>query len=137
MIKIPARIRYAIRTLVELGKENGKITPLKLIEETQNISAKFAKQIMQPLEKSDLVKSKRGVYGGYYLAREPEEISLMDVIESFKKPNNIVFCISPDESCPREPVCGAKIIWEDLQNKIDNFLTNTTIRVIMEKETDI
>ena len=86
---------------------------------------------------AQLVKSKRGVYGGYYLSKKPSEISLMNVIESFKKPNNIVFCINQDDSCPRESICGAKMIWEDLQKRIDNFFINTTIQSIIEKEMDI
>lgn len=137
MIKIPAKIRYAIRTLVELGTSKLDITPLKIIEQTQGISAKFAKQIMQPLEKNDLVKSKRGIYGGYYLNKKPSEISFKLILESFKRENNIIFCMNDRETCPRESVCGSKLIWNELQEKIDHFFATTTIQNIIDKEMNI
>lgn len=132
MIKIPAKVRYAVRTLVELGKHQGKVISLREIENIQEISAKFTKQIMQPLEKADIVKSKRGITGGYYLNKPPARISLMDIINCFNKEPKIAPCVSGDNNCDRNGQCKTRVVWEELQGSIDHFFTHKTLDKIIK-----
>jgi len=134
MIKISAKIRYAVRTLLEIGKRKEKITCLSEVEKSQNISAKFAKQILQPLEKADLVGSKRGIHGGYYLIKEPSEIYLIDIFNAFNESIKIIPCINHPDICERVNYCGAKILWQKLDKNINQFLNETTIQDMINEE---
>lgn len=133
-MKISAKVRYAIRTLVEIGKCPDSSLPLSIVEKNQNISSKFAKQFLQPLEERNIVGSKRGAKGGYYLKKDPSEIRLLDVIEALEKEIQIVPCIKDAEFCERRDFCGAKKKWEEFQNLIEDFYFRTTIQDIIEQE---
>jgi Rrf2 family protein len=134
-MKISAKVRYAIRTLVEIGKCPGNSLPLSIVEKNQNISSKFAKQFLQPLEEKNIVGSKRGAKGGYFLKKDPSEIRLLDVVEALEKEIQIVPCIKDTEFCERKDFCGAKGKWEEFQNLIKDFYYRTTIQDIIEQET--
>ena len=133
-MRLSAKIRYAIRTLVEIGKSPGKVIPLTEVEKNQKISAKFAKQILQPLERSNIVGSKRGARGGYFLKKNPADIRLMDVISAFDIKINVVPCLKNPGQCKREDVCGAKIKWDELNQIINNFFIHSTIQDMIDKE---
>ena len=83
-MKIPAKIEYAYKAIIELAKayETKKPVRVNTIAETQEISGKFLLQVMIQLKNAGLVKSVRGVAGGYLLSSSPKEISLQKVIEA-------------------------------------------------------
>jgi len=127
MIKIPARIRYALRTLVELAKNERVVVPLSLIEKNQMISAKFAKQILQPLERAHVVSSRRGVKGGYRLNKDPAKIHLIDIFRCFDEEFTVSPCLSADLECGRAADCEARPIWEELSLQITDFFTDRSL----------
>jgi Rrf2 family protein len=131
MIKVPARIRYAIRTMVELAKHDSQFTPLSAIEKKQHISAKFAKQILQPLEKAGLVVSRRGVKGGYRLNKEPADISLMDIFICFNEKFEVSPCIAGDPGCERIEECEAKPLWEEMYHLISGLFRQKSLKDLL------
>jgi len=135
-MKISAKLRYAVRTLVELGRQPGGVISLAEVERRQQISAKFAKQILQPLEEKNLVGSKRGAAGGYFLLQPPKEISLLDVMQALGENPKLVPCLASSYVCSREKTCGARGVWEDLGNRIEEYFTATTIQDIITLEDD-
>jgi len=68
-MKISAKVRYAIRALVEIGKCPDNSLPLSTVEKNQNISSKFAKQFLQPLEKKILLEVKEGLRAAIFLRK--------------------------------------------------------------------
>lgn len=134
-LKMPARIRYGIRILVEIGRHGEAALPLAGIEEHQKISAKYAKQILQPLMRAGLVDSIRGIKGGYRLLRSPQEIRLLDVVRALSdQDDKIAPCLVHKGVCKRDGTCGAKGKWHELQTLIDTFLRETTLRDMMSEE---
>lgn len=133
-MKISAKLRYAVRTLVELGRQPGVIISLAEVERRQQISAKFAKQILQPLEGKKLVGSKRGAAGGYFLLKPPDEIRLLDVMQALDENLMLVPCREASYSCGRELTCGARGVWEDLEGRIEEYFAAITIEDILKME---
>lgn len=133
-MKISAKLRYAVRTLVELGRRPESVISLAEVERRQNISAKFAKQILQPLEDHDLVGSKRGSAGGYFLLKAPGDIRLIDVMSALNECPPLVPCLNDSYACEREETCGARDIWKNLGDQIQKYFTATTIQVIIDLE---
>jgi Rrf2 family protein len=134
-MRMPAKIRYGIRILVEIGRRPEGALPLAEVERRQLISAKFAKQILQPLMKAGLVVSVRGLRGGYRLLKRPGSIRLLDVVRILSdEGDRIAPCLTRRGRCRRDPDCGAKQKWIELQEIVDAFLARTTLDDVIRAE---
>lgn len=134
-MRMPAKIRYGIRILVEIGRHPEGALPLAEVEKRQLISAKFAKQILQPLMRAKLVGSMRGLKGGYRLLKDPARIRIIDIVQILsEKGDRIAPCLVSKGICRRESNCGAKLKWQELQKLVDAYLTKTTLRDMIDAE---
>ena len=80
-MKISTKGRYALRMLLDLAVNgNGGYTALRDIAERQNISKKYLEQIVPVLHKAEILVTTRGFQGGYKLAKEPENITVAEVL---------------------------------------------------------
>lgn len=80
-MKLSLRGDYALRALVVLAEHYGKgIIRIQAISEQQNIPKRFLEQILNDVKTGGFVESRRGIAGGYQLARPPEQITLAAVI---------------------------------------------------------
>jgi Rrf2 family protein len=86
-MRVSAKVDYAVRAGAELAAASGT-GPLKgeAISRAQNIPLKFLENILLDLKHAGLVQSQRGAEGGYWLAKEPAEISVADVIRAVEGP---------------------------------------------------
>jgi Rrf2 family protein len=93
---------YAFRVIIHLTQLNkGELDNAQTIAERQNIPAGFLQKIMRSLTKGGLVKSYRGVDGGFSLAKAAEDISLLDVITAMEGPIDLQRCLKEQESCSK------------------------------------
>ncbi len=98
---------YAFRVILHLAElPEGELANSQTIAEQQNIPAGFLQKIMRSLVKGELVKSYRGVDGGFVLAKSSEKISLLDVIEAMEGPLDLQRCLKEDSACTKG--CGEK-----------------------------
>lgn len=83
-MKISARLDYACRVLAELGRLHGASTLASIdhLARAEQIPSNFLAQILSELRNAGLITSRRGIAGGYALARPPEQISLLDIINA-------------------------------------------------------
>jgi len=83
-MKLPAKIEYAVKAILELALRSGgeKPVPLELIARTQQIPAQFLVQLLLRLKNAGLVETARGVTGGYSLAKHPSQITLAAVFRA-------------------------------------------------------
>jgi len=87
-VRITAKADYAVRAAAELAAEAGSDRPMKgeTIATNQGIPQKFLENILADMRQAGLVKSQRGVDGGYRLAKDPAEVSVADVIRAVEGP---------------------------------------------------
>jgi Rrf2 family protein len=84
-IQISTRSRYGLRLMLVLAANYGKgVTLMRDVSKSEDISEKYLGQIIMPLRSSGLVTSQRGSHGGYFLAREPREITVREVVEAIE-----------------------------------------------------
>lgn len=120
-MKISTKGRYGLTIMIELAKRYGEgPTPLKSIAQTHDLSEHYLEQIISPLRNAGLVKSIRGAYGGYILAKEPTKITAGDVIRVLEGPITPVEGIENEEPAKRE-------LWLRIRDAIKDVLDNTTI----------
>lgn len=94
---------YGIFGVIHLAEQDrSSVTPLSEISEAQNIPEKFLAKIFQSLSKSGIVRSHRGVRGGFTLARDPREITIKEILETIQGPYHLTKCIMDIETCDRK-----------------------------------
>lgn len=82
-MKISVKIDYACRVLAEMARMHGKseLAQIDHLAKTEAVPANFLAQILGELRNGGLITSKRGIQGGYALARDPDQISLYDIMK--------------------------------------------------------
>ena len=133
----PKKNQYALRAIFELAKHRGK-GPKKISEiaEIQAIPLRFLEVILSQLKGSGLVESKRGFYGGYYLTRSPDKISVGDVLRFMDKPASTEHCVAcvSKTNCPFSGNCAFADMWNQVNDAIFDIYDGTTILDLLNNE---
>ena len=117
--------------MIYLAKNKNKVCPLKEISNREGISFDYLEKIISRLKKFDLVKAKKGIHGGYFLAKTPSKIKIGEIIESLEGKSNLVKCLR--YFCPRSKKCSAKIFWQKLNKAINSTLNSVTLADLIKK----
>lgn len=126
---------YAILSLILLSSATEPMDSETLSREL-SISKSFLAKILQSLAKEEILKSYKGVKGGFALNKNPKDISMLEVMSSVEGKAPVVFECAPSESnCPSDKadVCSIWPFLNKLQGKIDSFLGELTLFDIIEE----
>lgn len=125
---------YAIRTVIFLAKQPaGEIVLKKDICRTQDVTPAFLTKILQPLIKAGIVSSQRGVGGGFLLARDPKEITLLDLLEAEEGKLRLNHCLTDEMACERDAYCAAHQVWTQAQEAMVNVLEKQSVADLAEQ----
>ena len=128
LMQISRKVDYALRAMIYLStKDPEKSCSSAEIAEQQGVPPKFIAKIIQHLIHNRLVRSKRGWDGGYSLARPPHEISFRDVIEAVEGPIAVNVCMEGHSCCGHFPRCTMFGVWNEVQRKVVDVFTRTTL----------
>ena len=131
-MKISTKGRYGLRILIDLATHDPeKPRMLKDIAESQQISEKYISRLVIDLRRAGLIRSVRGVKGGFHLAKLPEEITLLKVLETMEGPLSVVECVKSPEKCKRQMLCPARSIWKKLNDDIRGLTSKITLDDIL------
>ncbi|MFY9579348.1 MAG: Rrf2 family transcriptional regulator [Gaiellaceae bacterium] len=95
-MRVSAKVDYALRAVIELATAGDGPVKGERIAQAQEIPFKFLENILGDLRQAGIVRSQRGVEGGYWLARPAEEISVADVVRTVEGPIANVRGIGPE-----------------------------------------
>ena len=127
------KTKYGIKALVYLAKqENRNPVQISVISESENISRKFLESILLTLRKNGVLGSKKGKGGGYYLLKEPKDISMTTVMRFLEGPIAMVPCVSLNfyekcDDCPDENDCAVHKIMLKVRDNTLEIFRNTTL----------
>ncbi|MDD5713183.1 MAG: Rrf2 family transcriptional regulator [Smithellaceae bacterium] len=131
-MKLSTRGRYGVRLMLALARNYGQGNVfLKDIAKDEEISEKYLSLIIIPLKGVGLVKSVRGAYGGYTLAKRPGEITLKEIIDVLEG-DCLVDCLKDPSVCPRVATCASHDIWALLGGKISETLRGITLEQLVQ-----
>ena len=116
-----------------LGTKVDDPDPLSAIADTQEISRKYLELLVSSLRKSGMVGSRKGVRGGYYLTREPSEISLWEIFCALEGRSPLVECVPHPETCVRADDCTTRTIWVLLDQKLQDFWESFTLQDLIDR----
>jgi Rrf2 family protein len=133
---IKADTDYAMRMLVYMAlNRNTEPVSAAILVETQKIPKEFAYKILQKLCKAKMVKSSKGPNGGFSLAQEPRQITLLEVMEKVQGPLVVRPCLLDDDACPAQPSCPVSAQLRKLQKILQASMQDITLaRIIRAKQ---
>jgi len=139
-MKLSLRGEYALRALLVLGLNYGQpVVRIQTISERQNIPKRFLEQILNDLKSAGIVQSRRGVAGGYRLARRPEEITLATIVRHVEGALAPVSCVSERFyekcSCPDESRCAIRSVMAEIREAVVRIAERVTIAELCERWT--
>jgi len=121
-MQITKETDYAIRCVLYLAGKRGSVTMVDEIARNKFIPKSFLAKILQKLVKAGIVRSYRGVKGGFELAREPEKVSLLDVIEAIQGPVAMNACALDESVCSLSVSCSVHPVWVEIRKEIEQLL---------------
>lgn len=135
MVRLSTRSRYGLRALLYLAADDGeRLVPLSQIAAAEEIPAPFLERILGRLRAGGLVEARRGVSGGYRLARSPERITVADVVTAVEDPRPLLDCLERPEVCGRTATCRARRAWTRLDGAIAAALDGVTLEDLLEED---
>jgi Rrf2 family protein len=128
LMQIPRRVDYGLRAVIYLSNQDPeRCCSIAEIADQQGVPRKFLEKIIQDLLRSGLIRSKRGPYGGYALARPPGEISFYDVIEAIEGRIAVNLCLDEHRGCDQLARCAMVGVWNEIQQKVTEVFVRTTL----------
>ena len=125
-MQITRQADYAVRAvyyLTSLGPDNRAAT--SQIAEEQHIPPSFLAKIISQLSIAGLLHTSRGARGGVTLAREPKDITLLEVVEAIDGPIQLNECVGNNGACTFDHDCPIKPVWCDAQDELVTRLKST------------
>ncbi len=114
-MQITRQADYAVRAVYYLaGLDSGIMATTKKIAKEQHIPPSFLAKIIAQLTVVGLLQTTRGVHGGVALARSPDEISLLDVVEAIDGQVMVNVCVDEHYECALKN-CTVRTIWCEVQ----------------------
>lgn len=129
-VKVSTRGDYAARALLSLALHGSeRPTSVKEIAERTHLPQPYLEQILLSVKGAGLVRSKRGVGGGYVLARPPEEITLADIVTAVEGPQ-LPMQDHPDHC---EGHCVLQEVWVGVDEETRHVLERVTLKELVER----
>jgi len=133
-MQLTTKVRYGARAMAELALVYpGTSVSLKEVAGHQKLSVKYLEQIMRALKAAGLVRSVRGAYGGYELARAPGDITLKDVYDALEGAASLTACVEDPDSCPKHELCPTRDIWVEMTDSMTRILRSRSLQDIVDK----
>ncbi len=129
-MRISTKGDYATRAMQHLALHyNEGPIQIEEIARRQHLPVRYLEQILLSLKRAGFLESKRGVSGGYYLAKHPREITLGAIIRATEGPIIPIFCVGSEkrEICIEEPHCSLRDIWVDVRDAVIKIVDHTTL----------
>ena len=139
-MRLSKKTEYALRALFAIARatDGGAVNSWRIeqVSRQENIPIKFLEQILLSLRHAGLLASKRGVGGGYRLARPASEITVGEVIRALDGPLTPLPCASAQArrercTCPDERTCPVRILMTDVQTQLESLFEGRSLADVL------
>jgi Rrf2 family transcriptional regulator, iron-sulfur cluster assembly transcription factor len=123
--------------LAKRGRVGSEPVAARELAEFERLPADYVEQILLRLRRAGLVESVRGARGGYYLAREPETITVRDVMTASEHQTFEINCTTHPvdaDRCNPASACSIRPVWHALQRRVDELLSGITLADLLKEQ---
>ena len=122
------KCEYGLQAVLYLAAQSkGEVVTSDEIAKKLNIPKEFISKILQSLTESGIVDSKKGKAGGFFLAKDPSSIRLIDIVAAIDGLEMFNNCVLGFPSCNPDNPCPLHSKWGELRTKTYNMLTDETL----------
>lgn len=135
-MKLSTKSRYGLRALFDMAYHSGTLpAQIKDISRRQAISPRYLEQIFQNLKKAGLLKSRRGPQGGYFLAKNPRDITVKDIVLAVEGKIALVDCTEDgcEKKCEFDNHCVTQIVWGEATRRLHEYFESVTLQDLCEE----
>lgn len=134
-MRVSAKSDYALRALIELaGRSDGSAVSAEELGRLQNIPHGFLQAILADLRRADVVISQRGQSGGWRMAREPDTVTVADVIRAVDGPLVSVYGLRPEAVSYNESAEVLQHVWIAARSSLREVFEQVTIRALADRK---
>lgn len=131
-MQITRQADYAVRAVLYLSRMgNNQRAATSTVAQEQNIPPSFLAKIISQLSIAGLLHTSRGARGGVTLAREPKEITLLEVIEAIDGPIQLNECVGENATCTFDHDCPLRPVWCEAQEELVSRLKGTNFEQLL------
>jgi Rrf2 family protein len=126
-----------MRAMLALARTHGQgSTFLKDIVEREGLPGTYLEQLMVPLRKSGIVMAVRGAKGGYTLARNPAEITVLSILEALEGPLTLSDCPSGSACCGNPEACAMQELLHQGSQALTQLYQGISLAALLERQRD-
>jgi Rrf2 family protein len=133
-VRVTAKVDYALRAMVELAAAEGATVKGDRIAEAQGIPLKFLENILAELRRAGIVGSQRGADGGYRIARDPDAVTVADVVRAVEGPLADVHGTPPEDLEPPGVAAPVREVWVATRAAMRSVLEVVTVGQIARNQ---
>jgi len=128
MIRMTKQADYGFVLLSRLAEAPDRVVNAPELAEESRLPLPMVSKILKLLTKAEIVRSQRGVKGGYSLARTPDRISAVEIVRALEGPVALTVCVegSPGE-CDLEPFCSVRGHWQRINVAVEAALARISL----------
>lgn len=137
VMKISATEEYGLRCIMHVARQFNSDTPVTAQEvaTAEGISAPYAQKLLRQFARAELIESRRGVGGGYVLARHPHRITVLDIVRALDAEfETTEFCARHTgefETCAHACNCTIRPVWSFIEDFVSQTLSRLTLDVLV------
>ncbi len=133
-MKLSTKGKYGLYAMIFLAQHQREgHQSLKAFGEL-NLPEAYLEQLLGSLRRAGLVRTVRGTQGGYLLSREPESITVKEILEAMEGPLRFAECLTePEQPCAHSGSCPARGVWEYLTEEINALFSKITLSDIVSQ----
>jgi FeS assembly SUF system regulator len=132
MLRMSMLADYGTVILVRMAREPARVMSAAHLAAETRLAAPTVSKVLKLLASRALVVASRGKNGGYLLTRQPDEISVADIIEAVDGPWGLTQCVIEPGACPQESSCAALGPW----HRVSRALRGALAKITLDEMTD-
>ena len=135
-MKVSTKGDYGIRALIELAHHFGEGRPVQSgeIAASQNVPESYLEQLLATLRRAGFIRSVRGPQGGHTLVRDPQKLTVSEVIMALEGSILPIDCLDESSPCSRGGGCAQREMWQSVREAILKVLDSTNIGELAERD---
>ncbi len=122
--------------MVELSRDPEKVLSIKKIAGEYDISELHLSKVIQEMQRAGLIRSIRGIKGGFKIARDPKDITILDVVEAFeiRPPQNACVLFDFEQKCTQGDLCRLGEIFTELHEHVHSTLKSVSFSTLITRK---
>ena len=132
MLRVTKLTDYATVVLTVLAARPGVVLSAAELAEQAGLEAPTVAKLLKPLAQAGLVEGFRGSNGGYRLARDASDISLIEIVEAMEGPLGMTECSVHAGACGIEHSCGVRANWRRINDVVADALRSVTLAQMLD-----